>query len=80
LAEWLLALEHFYSDRILSIDVETSHIWGELTAAAQKSGKIIPASDGLIAATALRHGLHLMTRNTAHFDATTVTLLNPWRA
>ncbi len=39
---------------------------------------MIPASDGLIAATALRHGLRLMTRNTAHFAGTHVLLFNPW--
>jgi toxin FitB len=78
LQEWFLTLQRFYADRILSIDLETSQIWGELTAAAQPSGSSIPASDGLIAATALRHGLHLMTRNTVHFAATHVLLLNPW--
>ena len=51
---WLQALERDYADRILSVDLETSHMWGELTAAAQKVGKTVPASDGLIAATA-RH-------------------------
>lgn len=79
LREWFLTLEQFYSDRILPLDLEASHIWGELTATAQKLGKVIPASDGLIAATALRHGLHLMTRNTAHFATTGVLLLNPWQ-
>lgn len=78
LQAWLQALERYYADRILPIDLETSHIWGELTAAAQKAGKIVPASDGLIAATARRHGLHVMTRNTEHFAPTGVLLINPW--
>jgi predicted nucleic acid-binding protein len=78
LEEWLQALERYYEERVLPIDLETSHIWGELTAAAQKIGKIVPASDGLIAATARRHGLHVMTRNTEHFQAAGVLLLNPW--
>jgi predicted nucleic acid-binding protein len=78
LHEWLQALERFYADRVLPIDLETSRTWGELTAAAQKSGKIIPASDGLIAATARRHGLYVMTRNTEHFEPTGVSLINPW--
>ena len=78
LQAWLQALERHYADRILPIDLETSHIWGELTAAAQKAGKIIPAGDGLIAATARRHGLHVMTRNTEHFEPAGVLLLNPW--
>jgi hypothetical protein len=78
LQDWFLALQRFYVDRILPIDLETSQIWGELTAIAQTAGKIVPASDGLIAATARRHGLHLMTRNSAHFIPTGVLLLNPW--
>jgi predicted nucleic acid-binding protein len=78
LSAWLQALERDYADRVLVIDLETSHLWGELTAAAQKTGKVIPAADGLIAATARRHGLHLMTRNTEHFEAAGVALVNPW--
>jgi predicted nucleic acid-binding protein len=78
LQAWLQALERYYADRVLPVDLETSHTWGELTAAAQRAGKIVPASDGLIAATARRHGLHVMTRNTAHFAPTGVLLLNPW--
>ncbi len=75
---WLQTLEHDYRDRLLPVDLETSHIWGEITAAAEKAGRIVPASDGLIAATALRHGLHVMTRNTADFSSAGVFLLNPW--
>ena len=78
LGAWLQALERDYADRLLAIDREISHLWGELTAAAQKTGKVIGAADGLIAATARRHGLHLMTRSTGHFEAAGVALVNPW--
>ena len=78
LQTWQKALERDYADRLLPVDLETSRIWGELTAAAQKSGKTVTASDGLIAASAQRHGLHIMTRNTEHFGPTGVLLLNPW--
>jgi toxin FitB len=80
LREWLQNLEQHYADRVLAVDVETSHIWGELTAQAQKHGKTVPASDGLIAATARRHGLHVMTRNTEHFNMSGVALIDPWGA
>ena len=78
LESWLGALERDYGDRILSIDLETGHLWGELTARAQSAGRVVSAADGLIAATALRHGLHVMTRNASDFSPAGVLVLNPW--
>lgn len=74
----LQALERDYADRIVQVDRETAHIWGELTAAARKNGRLVSASDGLIAASARRHGLHVMTRIIADFEPTGAMLLNPW--
>ena len=37
-----------------------------------------PARDGLIAATALAHGLGVATRNIRDFEGTGVRLANPW--
>ena len=76
---WLKTLERDYSAQILAIDLETCRLWGELTARAQKAGRVVHASDALIAATALRHGLRVMTRNTPDFEPTGVLLLNPWQ-
>jgi predicted nucleic acid-binding protein len=78
LSVWLRGLASQYEDRILGIDQETAEIWGELSAAAQGHGYSIPVADGLIAATAQRHGLHVATRNTSHFVATGVMIVNPW--
>jgi predicted nucleic acid-binding protein len=78
LTSWLQSLEQSYGDRILGIDLETSHTWGEIAAASQKGGRVIPAADGLIAATAIRHGLRVMTRNVEHFAPTGVLVSNPW--
>ena len=60
------------------VPVDPAALEREVAAKAEKKGKPIPAIDGLIAATALRHGLHLMTRNVADFEATGVMLINPW--
>lgn len=38
-----------------------------------------PERDALIAATALVHGMTVVTRNTADFESTDVALLNPWQ-
>lgn len=78
LSDWLVILEQEYNERILPVDLETVRIWGEVTAKAQRIGKAVAAADGLIAATALRHGLHVMTRNSDDFMPTGVLLLNPW--
>ena len=78
LTAWFGQLILSAQDRILPIDHETAIIWGEVTAKSEKKGQPVPAVDGLIAATALRHGLHLMTRNVAHFEPTGVLLVNHW--
>ena len=80
LQQWLQTLERNYTENILPIDLQTSHIWGEITALAQKKGKTIPISDALIAATAIRNGLYVMTRNVNDFCDTGAMVVNPWSA
>ena len=79
LTSWLNGLATQFGDRVLTIDTETARLWGEITARAKKAGEIIPAVDGLLAATALCHGLHVMTRNTRHFVASGALVLDPWQ-
>ena len=74
----LTFLETEYQQNILPIDVETIRLWGEMLAFCQKKGKSVPVSDGLIAATAKHHGLHIMTRNVSDFEGTGTMLINPW--
>ncbi len=79
LESWIQELQTVFADRLLPVDAMVSTIWGEITARAGQQGVVVPAVDGLIAATALRHGLHLMTRNVVGFAATGVLLINPWQ-
>ena len=78
LAVWQLSLSSLFADRILSLDQETAELWGELSASGMKKGITVPVADGLIAATAIRHGLHVATRNTPHFEAAGAMVVNPW--
>ncbi|PZD73627.1 Toxin FitB [Acaryochloris thomasi RCC1774] len=78
LLTWIHKLEKNYSDRLLPVDLEVVKIWGEITANAQRKGRIIPTGDGLIASTAQHHGLKVMTRNISDFEPTGVMLVNPW--
>lgn len=78
LTSWLAGIERHYAERILPLDSATARLWGEMTAQAQRRGIVLPATDGLLAATALQHGLHIMTRNAKHFEASGAPILNPW--
>lgn len=78
LERWLAGLELQFAGNVLVVDLETSHIWGEIAARAQRIGETLSAGDGLISAAAIRHGLHVMTRNVRHFEPTGVLVVNPW--
>jgi toxin FitB len=75
LAAWVDGVETSFADRLLAIDIATARRWGELSA-----GRTLPVIDTLIAASAIRHGLTLVTHNTDDFAATGVPLVDPWQA
>ena len=52
--------------------------WGVLDGQRQLIGRPLHVPDGQIAATALEHGLTLVTRNVKDFASLGVTIFNPW--
>jgi toxin FitB len=62
-----------FASRTLPIDVPVA-----LRCAALHVPNPPAERDALIAATALVHGMTVVTRNTADFESTGVRLLNPW--
>ena len=80
LAAWLDGIEIGFADRVLAVDAEVARLWGELDATARRIGRPVGVQDGLIAATARRHGLHVMTRNVDDFAPTGTLVVNPWEA
>ncbi len=76
LRKWLdtLVLPEF-DGRILSVDATVAQRCARLHVPDPHAER-----DALIAATALVHGMTVVTRNTADFAATDVPLMNPWDA
>lgn len=75
---WVTQLQADFADRILLIDAQTTEIWGRMTATAVKNGFALPPIDGLIAASASRHGMTVLTRNKTDFAPSRVPVLDPW--
>jgi predicted nucleic acid-binding protein len=78
LRAWLSSLNNLFGDRILIIDSETAELWGEIVGRAQQAGHALQVVESLLAATALRRGLHVMTRSTARFVATGALIVDPY--
>ena len=76
LLDWLDAeLPTFFAGRILAVDSKVADRWGRLMAQA---GRPLPAIDSLLAATAIAHGLTLITRNLKDFQHPDLAVLDPW--
>ncbi|MFN5953248.1 MAG: type II toxin-antitoxin system VapC family toxin [Dolichospermum sp.] len=79
LTTWLNeTLPNRFEHRILTIDVSTMVLWGNLICQLEQNGRPLPAMDSLIAAIALQHSLSLVTRNEKDFAGTGVVIINPW--
>jgi toxin FitB len=79
LETWLdheLALR--FAGRILAIDQAVADRWGGIAAKALAAKSPLPVIDGLLAATALKHNLTLVTRNARDVAITGVSVFNPW--
>ena len=75
---WLARLSEAYSARFLDFDSECAMSWGSLCAEAEREGHPLPVPESMLAATALRFGCTLVTRNTRDYEGTPVRVLNPW--
>lgn len=72
LSAWLDGLTTLYGNRILGVNLAVARRWGQLSAKIGHDG-----ADLLVAATALEHGLIVVTRNVRHFRPTGVELVDP---
>ena len=79
LAQWLEGeLKPRFAGRLLAVDEDVAEQWGIVSAQASARGLALPVMDGLISATALVHGLAVVTRNVSDIQASGAQVFNPW--
>src|SRR5580698_385527 len=74
LAAWLDRILTLYGERVVPFDLQSARRWGALSAALGND-----SADLMIAATALEHGLTVVSRNVSDFEPTGVTVIDPFR-
>ncbi len=68
----------WFHNRVLPVTSAVADRWGVLDGQCQLRGTPLNTADGMIAATAIEHGLTVVTRNVKDFSGLGVDLFNPW--
>jgi toxin FitB len=79
LADWLRTLVHLYGGRVLAFDTPAAEIAGALSDLARSRGHSPGFADIVIAATARRHGLTILSGNERHFAPMDAAVIDPFR-
>jgi predicted nucleic acid-binding protein len=79
LGEWLAhKLRPMFDGRVLAVSEDIKFKWRLLVEEGRKAGHTFSQPDLIIAATALHHGLTMVSRDTTDYVKTRVPLFNPW--
>ena len=79
LNDWLLhRVRPMFDQRVLEVSEDVMFKWRLLVEEGRKAGHTFSQPDLIIAATALHHGLTVVTRGTGDYQLARVALLNPW--
>jgi predicted nucleic acid-binding protein len=79
LNDWLAhKVRPMFEQRVLPVSEDVMFKWRLLVEDGRKAGHTCSQPDLIIAATALQHGLTVVTRDTADYEKARVPLFNPW--
>lgn len=79
LNEWLAhKLRPMFEERVLAISEDVMFKWRLLVEDGRKAGYTFSQPDLIIAATALHHGLTVVSRDVREYRKARVPVLNPW--
>jgi len=79
LNDWLTnKVRPMFEQRVLGVSEDVMFKWRLLVEEGRKAGHTFSQPDLIIAATALHHGLTVVTRDTADYSRARAPVLNPW--
>ena len=79
LTQWLThTIRPMFNDRVLPVTEDIMFRWRVLMEDGRKTGHTFSQPDFIIAATALQHGLTVVTRDRSDFDKTGAPVFDPW--
>lgn len=79
LSDWLdLRVRPMFSQRVLAVSEDVMLKWRLLVEDGRRNGHTYSQPDLIIAATALQHGLTVVSRDTSDYERAGVPLVNPW--
>jgi len=79
LTDWLnLQLRPMFEGRVLPVSEDVMFKWRLLVEEGRRVGHTFPLPDLIIAATAMHHGLAVVSRDEGDYARTGVALVNPW--
>ena len=80
LNDWLThKVRPMFEQRVLPVTEDVMFKWRLLVEGSRKGGHTFSQPDLIIAATALEHGLTIVSRDTAEYERARAPVLNPWR-
>ena len=81
LNDWLThKVRPMFEERALPVSEDVMFKWRLLVEDGRKAGHTFSQPDLIIAATALHHGLTVVSRDTSDFAKARVPILNPWHS
>lgn len=81
LNDWLThKIRPLFAQRVLPVSEDIMFKWRLLVEEGRKAGHTYSQPDLIIAATALEHGLTVVSRDTADYERARVAIFDPWKA
>ena len=78
--DWLAhKVRPMFEDRVLLVSEDVMFKWRLMVEEGRKAGRTFSQPDLIIAATAMCHGLTILSRDTSDYERARAPVVNPWQ-